>query len=109
MASTPARLAPNERTSTPVESPVQVQIRPPRTGQTLGESKVNRLFGRCHDDRDLRRRLLHSLGDSVDGHHHHLDVEVGEFGGKSGKPLEPAIRVSRLNRNILALDVAQLT
>src|SRR3989441_13000689 len=32
MASTPARLAPNERASTPIESPVQVQIRPPRTG-----------------------------------------------------------------------------
>src|SRR5262245_51071235 len=32
MDSTPARLAPNDRTSTPVESPVWVQMGPPRTG-----------------------------------------------------------------------------
>ncbi len=80
----------------------------PRTRETLGESKGNRLFGTRHDDRDLRRRLLHRRGDSVGAHHKHLDVEGGEFGGERGQPLGSAIRISPLNRNILAFDVAQL-
>ena len=52
--------------------------------ETLGESKAHRLFGSDHDDRDLRRRLLHRLGDSVDVHYKHIDVEAGEFGGERG-------------------------
>src|SRR5439155_1000186 len=51
----------------------------------------------------------HRLGDSVKRYHKYLDVEGGEFGGKRGQPLESALRVSPLNRNSLALDVAQLT
>src|SRR5205823_1821068 len=75
----------------------------PRMCETLGESKGNRLFGRHHDDRDLRCCLLHRLGDSVKRYHKYLDVEGGEFGGKRGQPLESALRVSPLNRNSLAL------
>jgi putative tryptophan/tyrosine transport system substrate-binding protein len=45
----------------------------------------------------------------LDVHHNHIVVEGGEFGGERGKPLESAIGESPLNRNILALDVAQCT
>ena len=42
-----------------------------------------------------------------DGHHEHIDVEAGEFGGEGGKPFESAISEAILQANVLSLNVAE--
>ena len=88
--------------------------RHPRDGATrmreaLDESRGHRLFGHQHDDRALGHRLLHRLGDEVGGHHKDIDGAGGEVGDERGHAIELALYVSTLNRDCLALDVAQLT
>jgi len=71
-----------------------------RPGKTLDEPKTKWFLGTRHHDGGLRSYLSHDHGYSVDGHQEHIDIEVSQFGGKGGKPLNSSLSGSDLNRDV---------
>jgi hypothetical protein len=79
-----------------------------RPGQLRDEPGAHWIAAERHDDRDRPRRLLggsHRLGRRGDDH---VDVEAHELGGETGESVGVAVRVSGLEDDVLALEVAEV-
>jgi hypothetical protein len=61
-----------------------------------------------HNDRDFARRLLCRLSGGREPRDDYIHVETDQLGGQFGKPVEVSFSRSKLESNVLPLDVPQI-
>ncbi len=80
---------------------------PPRLRDARDETAANRITSALHDDGDRLGRVLgrHAWGPA---RHDDVNLEADQFGRKGREPIGLVLSVSILDRDVLALDLAEL-
>src|SRR6266542_2586374 len=79
-----------------------------RAGQAVDQLHLDRFADGEHDDGDGAGRLLGSDGRGRTRGDQHVHLEADELRAERGKPLRSALRIPDLQRDVPALDVAEL-
>ena len=80
---------------------------PARTREAGDESDLDRIGDADHDDGDCRGCILGGKGRGCRHCHDEVHLEPNQFRCKVGQPIEPALRKSEVDHDVLTLDPAQ--